>query len=378
MARKSSPHYYDSLKGYYVTIDKVRYELAKGEEKDPEVKAAAEKEFRRLMYMATVTISGNNVTCFQVMNKFIQYQENNFEPKTVRTTKFALKPFIKDFSELEVNKLSEELLTDWLLSKSTWGNSTKRIFLTKVKASINFAVNKLKILPKNPLGKIILPAAGSRSTDELITDEHHRLFVEMAAKRSNHCYMILLELLKETGARPAEIYLAKVSEWIPGLNQFIIKPQKGRGYKNYKTNKLRIINVPDRLVPLVKELIIKNKNGTLFHNEQGRIFSEDMIILRINYMKKVINETLLKEGGNIIPKCITHYSYRHAFATNWLMQGLSAHDLCQLIGTSMAMLEKHYSHVMSQQVHLREQMKKFQEGQKKTPSSEEVLSMKVI
>lgn len=360
MARKPSPRYYDSLKGYYCTIDKVRYELAKGDEKDPKVKEAAEKEFRRLMYMATVSEAGDKATCYQVINKFICFQEQTVEPSTFELTKAVLLPFIKEFAYTEAMDITEDVLKDWLRTKKTWGNSTRRICIAKVKAAFNHAV-RAKILSANPLPlRMNLPPAGSRATDELITEEHHRLFTEHAYKRRNRCFGALLELLKATGARPAEIYLARVDEWREELRQFVIKPQAGRGYKTHKSGKLRIIHIPENLLWVVKELVMGNVNGNLFHTERKRKqFSKIAVKERFRFMKRFLNKERLKCNLPLIPKCITLYSYRHAFVTNWLMSGLSAHDLCQLIGTSMTMLERHYSHVMNQQDYLREQLRKF-------------------
>ena len=39
------------------------------------------------------------------------------------------------------------------------------------------------------------------------------------------------------------------------------------------------------------------------------------------------------------------YSYRHTFATDWLLDGGSIKVLADLMGNSVAMIEKHYGHL---------------------------------
>jgi hypothetical protein len=56
------------------------------------------------------------------------------------------------------------------------------------------------------------------------------------------------------------------------------------------------------------------------------------------------------------------YSFRHAFVTRWLTNEKTRPDikgLAQLLGTSVAMLERHYSHLFRKHDVLREVLNVF-------------------
>ncbi len=56
---------------------------------------------------------------------------------------------------------------------------------------------------------------------------------------------------------------------------------------------------------------------------------------------------------------ISTYSYRHAFATNWLEQGRNIPKLCEILNTSLKMLQDHYGHLAVFQKELREALDEF-------------------
>ena len=60
-------------------------------------------------------------------------------------------------------------------------------------------------------------------------------------------------------------------------------------------------------------------------------------------------EILLKDSGLLRDKhgeVRTLYSLRHTYATFQVLNGIDLHVLARQMGTSIAMLEKHYSHLI--------------------------------
>ncbi len=47
------------------------------------------------------------------------------------------------------------------------------------------------------------------------------------------------------------------------------------------------------------------------------------------------------------------YGFRHTYATDWLLNGGSIKVLAGLIGTSVAMIERHYGHLMADKGRMR-------------------------
>lgn len=375
MPRKpTKPNYYRSLGGYYVQINKVRYELAKGPEGDPAVMARAEKQFRKLMYLASVHHEGDDNTCFAVVQAYMNHCRATAAPNTVEQRKKVLDPFVTELGEVRVADLTAGMIHDWLLKMGElrrsskrkgwfrWGPGMRRIAIGVVKSAFIWAEGE-KLISRTPLPRRMnRPQTGSRGRSSRLDEAQHQLLYSYASRRKHRDFAHLLALLNATGARPAELFMATAEEWDDDAAQLIIEPEQrnvGR-YKMGRTGKRRIINVPMALVPVVRGQVEKYGAGPLFRNEDGGPLRGVAVRKRISEMAAAINrDAELRGEPPPVKKNVSPYSYRHKFCTEWLKAGKSAHDLCVLVGTSMSQLEKHYSHVMEDQAHLRAKLEEF-------------------
>ena len=57
-----------------------------------------------------------------------------------------------------------------------------------------------------------------------------------------------------------------------------------------------------------------------------------------------------------LPKGVVLYSLRHAFISETLMSGMSTLTVARLVGTRLAMIERHYGHIAAKDA--REQLAK--------------------
>jgi integrase len=80
-------------------------------------------------------------------------------------------------------------------------------------------------------------------------------------------------------------------------------------------------------------------------------------------MLKRLRKKLKLTDGKMIA-----YSYRHTFATDWLLDGGSIKILADLMGNSVAMIEKHYGHLEVDPGRMRQLLTAFSAGKR---SSEE-------
>jgi integrase len=55
------------------------------------------------------------------------------------------------------------------------------------------------------------------------------------------------------------------------------------------------------------------------------------------------------------------YSYRHTFATRWLLAGGSVKILADLLGTSLKMIERHYGHLDADPAAMRRVLAQFRQ-----------------
>ena len=82
---------------------------------------------------------------------------------------------------------------------------------------------------------------------------------------------------------------------------------------------------------------------------------------RLDSNIKVINR---EAGTDVIRPKVTAYSFRHAYVTDWVVtkNGNGLKMLAQLIGTSVAMIEKHYTHLLGKHDVLRDALNSFEDA----------------
>src|SRR5262249_30209509 len=155
--------------------------------------------------------------------------------------------------------------------------------------------------------------------------------------------------------RPSEMIMAKAEEWDEGKKAFVIRhddPVNRGRFKLLRLKKDRIVYIPDDLVPFVHLLIEKyagNKVGNstlLFRKGRGRkkgeAYDDESVTAHLRSSRKKINQEAKKE---VIRSGLSTYSFRHAYATRWLMAKKNDNILADLLGTSTQMIRRHYSHL---------------------------------
>ena len=101
-----------------------------------------------------------------------------------------------------------------------------------------------------------------------------------------------------------------------------------------KTGKPRHIYFPENALALLKRLAKRNPTGTILRNENGEKWEKDAIALTMR--------RACKRAGVKALCC----AYRHTFATDSLVAGISAEIVAALLShQSTAMMSKHYGHL---------------------------------
>lgn len=82
------------------------------------------------------------------------------------------------------------------------------------------------------------------------------------------------------------------------------------------------------------DLLQRHPTGAVLRNSWGKAWTTTAAHHNFKRLRRVAG------GVKVIP-----YSYRHTFATRWLLAGGSIKVLADLLGTSVLMLERHYGHL---------------------------------
>lgn len=177
--------------------------------------------------------------------------------------------------------------------------------------------------------------------------QHRRQWIQ------NHYRFLFIYL---TGCRPQEIAKLQFSDLEAGIDKageasFLIALKK-RHLKNPDVRKQLRKVVPQKGF---RELITNLKDfykefddhktvdeDYIFHNPNGAV---------VNKTAKTFKNLLISAG--FLNEFLTLYSLRHTFITERLYEKQDADFICRWAGTSLLMLDRHYSHVKSDIEHLK-------------------------
>jgi integrase len=354
MARKNTgPRYFDSKGGYYCTINGERHCLAKGAEADPDVKAVAERRYHELMLASPAGCEGDKATCRELFARFVAAGRGQRKATTLAIWQRIYDACDADLGGVKARDLKPYLVTAWLAKKeeerphpthgvTRWTSGTRFIAITALKAAFNWAVEQ-EILSRNPIGKLKKPRARSRGGDQLLDAAGHELLVG-AAQPPLRDFLLAMH---GTGARPGEVAKVTAADFNPAVAAWVLAD-----HKTERLGRKRVIYLTPGLVELTQRLAAKYPEGPLFRNRCGRPWA-----------LKTLDTAFQRLRRRLGLGAVSPYSYRHLFATEFLLKGGSMAVLAELLGDTVAMIEHHYGHLRENGRQLRQFLIDFRGGQ---------------
>jgi integrase len=222
-----------------------------------------------------------------------------------------------------------------------WGHTMKRLAVDKLQAAFSWGVQQGMItrnLINGParLALGIRRKGASRGRDYVLQPGEHGKLVGAAKPY----FADLLEFLHGTGCRPGEAYHATARNYDRAQGAIVhrhdAEPPDYVHKTARKTGKDRVIFLNADLRAMVERLALKYPTGPLLRNRDSRPWTNSSVYLMLKRLRTKLGLT----AGKMIA-----YSYRHTFATDWLLDGGSIKVLADLMGNSVAMIEKHYGHL---------------------------------
>src|SRR5262245_10544961 len=389
MARTAKgPRYYASKNGWFATFNGERLRLTTGPKKPTEEEA--KDKFQAELEARKVEVAGDRNTVWAVLNAYICECENREKNKemaanTLKMHRDVIRPFSEKCGTMQVRALRPQHVTDWLAEmrqprrhptvnrQVKWEDATVKLARNVLKRAFTWAAEEAGLISRSPFdrkGKNKREKRHRRRPPEsrlAIHDTEHELLLQQAKRRSKKDFYYLLQFLYRTGARPAEMYGAKASEWDEDKQAFVIKaaPEERGRFKLAYLGEDRILHIPNDLVPLAKQLMTKYPQGPIFRTESGEPWKTSTLCARFKSIKRAAN----RSSEAKVRTAITAYSYRHAFVTRWIEQDRPLAKLCELLNTSEAMVRQHYSHLFQRTETLRQSLNDFDRGTATTPST---------
>lgn len=277
----------------------------------------------------TDTVS-NNPYIKQALNDFLDnHCRLHCKQSTIETYEnyinVALKPLYL-YKVKDIKRQNIERFIIGLLHKKA--PKTINNILTFIKSFFNYMVD-LKIISENPAGKIkAIPL--ERGRVKALTDEQRAVFIEKAREKPFWVFCFFMTILY-MGLRISECIALEWSD-IDFDNKLMNVNKQFYRYrvtatKNYET---RIIDIPDNLLELLRELYKHRQSDLLFDSPLivGKYINVNN--MRERHFKDII--TAVEEELDIYLDNITPHALRHTHATYLLKNGVPVIAVSRRLG----------------------------------------------
>jgi integrase len=425
MPRVSKTWSYEKSKRRYVAnINKEKRVLLAGVDRTKENDDLADRLYAEERALAAVEVTGDRTAIKVALSDWLRWlreRPNPVTPGTFVRCQRIVWSFTDQYGDLAGRDVTPQHIEKWLATQREarthpvngrlvrWNEATIRTALHTMRSAFRYCADR-KLVSNDPfsrpgaLGLRLGPDAPYEGSKVHIEQKEYEALVRWALARANKDLAILLMLLWNTGARPSELLAARAEEWRPKERAFFIEASDranvGR-HKQMRFKKDRIVYVPDAMVPFVELLIEKYKDAPkfpanfhsivvarkshqrvpspmrevsfLFRAERNRSeqFPADRygpLPLTVPHLNRLLDSHIrlinAEAGTEVIRPNITSYSFRHAYVTNWVItkNGNDLKMLAQLLGTSVRMIEKHYTHLLREHDTMRNVLNSFEDA----------------
>jgi integrase len=365
VAVKPLPRYFASRKAYYCQLHGKQVRLGDAPNGDDSPAGAyylaALESFKQLMERQSIGYAGDENKVKTLFDAHCEAVSKKKAKKTLKLRVYFLKHFCVRWSELPCSEVklwhAEAVITD----HPGWSASQTRLFLVNVCAAFAWGV-KQEYLTRNPFKGQELPAVPTKARERLVSPEDHQAVLNgLRTKRSQRLRNVIVAL-ENTGARPGEITNARVRNFNPAIGALVYFREEARQAGDFKhkmahKKRDRIIYFTGEALAMVRSLCEgKKPDALLFPSTRGTAYNDESLQCCFYALRR----RLKKKGHDI--KGFVAYSYRHTYATNWLLNNGSIEVLAEVLGNTPETIRKHYSHIAQHHDSIRAQIERLRGG----------------
>lgn len=363
MARKPMVRWFESKQAYYVQIDGQRHRLGDGPDDAPMGPnfARAVARYGELIGnpgLATSASKGADDTIRACAARYREWLAQTGKVRGAKQYDDTLKKGLKGIGDLRLSTLKLHHVEGWLNGQTTWGGTMRfhgwRCLVSALKWNVQRGHTAL-----NPLAGVKAPnefRGEVRGSDSALSDDLLAVLIANAAGPFGDYLTVLLH----TGARPGELDHAEAKDYRQATGTLFFsgkaKPPNYRWKNAGKTGKDRVIYLTPEAKEVVERRIAKQGAGPVFLTKYKGSFASKNSgsghhFWRLKKKPKVV--AYFAKAGIADTSHVTLYSFRHTYATRALKAGVPVKTLADLMGTSVAMIERHYAHLTSDQPYMR-------------------------
>jgi integrase len=342
MPRYPNIGYYKTRKAYYTKFRGKQHLLAAGPD-GPTYKKAVER-FAQIMHAYEAERAEDNSVVSAVIVRYYHSLDREGRKNTLHQARTLLDHAVAEFGHVKVKELKPFAVRDWVEKQKSWNSSTKHTAIGALIRSFNWA-RKQGFIKTNPVAEMEKPEKLVRGKEVIIPEALQELLI----RHANPEFAKFLRMLRGTGARPGEIMNADCKHYRPDIGALVFPwnppPGEYRWKSGKKTKRDRVIYLPPDLQALVEEEIVKRGGkGHIFQTARRLKWRSNNLV---NRLEKLLSHKKIKKwcrANDFNPEKVMCYSFRHGYITRMLAGGCPIKVLADLCGTSVAMIEKTYSH----------------------------------
>ena len=246
----------------------------------------------------------------ELVEEYLKHISNYKAHSTVSHEKEALNLIMKDFGDITIDKVTEEV-ANHAVNKPKFKPNTAHYRAKVLRNCLKYAVEK-KYLSRNVVDKLKLP-----SLEQLPPKAADPEVIEKIFKHLRGAPLTFYTLLYYTGLRPGEA-IKLTSKDIDLKNKVIM-------VRSTKTKRFRSIPIHDKLLKCLKQFEFISLRG--------------------------MNTALRRacKDAKIDPP-ISPYVFRHTFATQVLAKTANLRAVQTLLGHSRSTMTERYAHVLDEQL----------------------------
>jgi integrase len=327
MSKQARPWFRNGTGWWMVTVGGRQHKLVEGREN----RKLAWQLYHELMVNVAESPESPDLRVISLCDYFLDWSEKNQSPRTYQGYQWFLQSFCDSCGDVRVADLKPYYVTQWIDSQSTWKSSETRYNgMRNVKRVFSWSVEQ-QLIGKSPVAGMKLPRRQPRRT--YMKDRIYRQLRREACQPLKY----LLFALRQTGARPSELYKLTWDEVQD--DRFVLHEHK----TVHKTGRARVIMLSQLMQRLVASLRKQATSEYVFVNTKGKPWNSNSVQLSLNRLRKKLG----------IEEPVQAYGLRHAFAAYALRSGVNTATVAELMGhVDTTMVSRVYGHLAQAVDHL--------------------------
>ena len=276
-------------------------------------------------------------------NSPLEYAKTNKAKSTYRVDKYRIEAhLIPYFGDMTLTQITPQVLERYKRERLEEGASPNTVNHEIANLSHMFRVAaKWGLIDRNPVSHVDKMKIPERPKRFLNQAQIERL---MEAANGSHIFPLIVTAL-HTGMRKSELFNLKWSDIDFGRMTVTVQSKDDWHTKNYRSRTLQI-------TPVLYDVLIEHRKQHLLNVQSEYVFTYNGQKLRSN-----IKRSLARVMSKADLKGVTLHTFRHTFASQLVMAGVSLREVQELMGHRSFETTLQYAHLSED--HVKQQVMKL-------------------